>query len=341
MKKRSVLMYAARAAAAGLMMLLAGCKSAAVPLHITREVTPEVTITRQSLEAHLLARVAGMDTLLAYVEGTLVIQGLPTTKEKPATPVEEKRAKLGKTAYPGERTEELTGTRLFVKRVAGEAPCTRFVTEFPSLETAFSLLSVGDKFWIRIPRREQPGVTGTFNDSLPRLKGWPTMRPQDLGTLLFCDDLRPVSGRLAYTSYMETWPDYYILHILRPTRTPEILYSRLWIDRQTQNVIYHQVFDPDGTVVAEARIFEYKDVSTVPKSKGRRLPTSAAAAEAGEFFSMPTRAVVFWPKENLALNLTFTRAVLNEPLDIQFFAPLDATKIRVVEMPQTAETPKE
>ena len=333
MKKWEIQRRAARAACAtGVMLLaLAGCRSAPPAMHVTREVTPETAVTRQALEARLLANIGAVDTFLADVNGRLVIQGLPVGTEKPTPLMERKLRTVARPAYPGEWSAVLTTTRLLARRKAGEEPRTRFVTEFLTERLAFSLLSIGDRFWIRVPKPAAPVVTGVINDDKPRSSGWPTMRPQDLGVLLFYDDLRPEAGEWKYITCMETWPDYYILHVLHPGRAPEIIYSRIWVERQTLNVVYHQLFDADGTVVAEARLGTYTELSATSKSKGESYPKGNEPAEERTMVSLPTEAIVFWPKENLALELRFTHIVLNQPIEDQFFAPPDATKARIVD----------
>ncbi len=341
MKRTNILKCVAGVAmAASLMLALAGCGSSNMRFHVPLPVPAETPLTREALTVRLVAQVAGMDTVLAHVEGSLVVQGFPVTKDQLKTPAAQELEKIAPPTYPGERTEELSGARLFARRIAGEEPRTRFLAEFPRVGTALSLLSIGDRFWVRSPLPNLPVVTGDFNDSASRPKGPPTMRPQDLGMLLFCDDLMPVNGKWNYTSYMEVWPNYYILHILHTARSPEVIYSRLWIDRQTLTVVYHQIFDPDGTVVAEARLSDYRDFSTVSRSRGRSMPKGARLAENSATFTMPVRAVIFWPKENMALDLRISRVVANEPIEDQYFSPPDATKIRVVEIPP-AETTKE
>jgi len=327
-------------AAAGLMLLaLTGCGSTPPRLHIANEATPEAAVTRQTLEARLIASVAPLQTFVANVNGRLVIQGVPPAEPATMTPAEKQLEANQRQEYPGEWSTVLTTTRLLVKRTAGEPFRTRFVAEFAVQKTAFSLLSVGDQFWMRSPQAGAPVVTGSLDDDRPRPSDWPTARPQDLGVLLLLDDLRVSEGGWKYVTFMETWPNYYILHVLHPDRTPQIIYSRIWVDRRTLNVVYHQLFDANGTVVAEARLGSYADFPATPKSRG----VSARGETPGErtTVSLPLEAVVFWPKENMALELRFTHVVLNDPLPNQYFAPPDVTKVRVVEMPSPPKALKE
>jgi hypothetical protein len=313
---------------------LAGC-SASKQIRILEDAPLGAAIARSEVEARIIGNISGIETLLTDAQGNLVGQGPAPRQatEERGTPPQAGNTPPKAEPGPAQWTEPITNGRFMAKRVANEPPKTRFVAEFPSYRSVFSLLSAGEKFWIRPPRPDGQVIAGTFDDTRPRTEGWPTVRPQDLGMLLLCDDIRP--GGPPYISYMETWPHLYILHIIRPDRRPEIVYSRIWVERETLNVLYHQVFDADGTVVAEARMSDYRDVP-VALSKGRAYKPGEKTSEMRQLVSLPRQVIIFWPKENLALELLLTHTRVNEKVDDQVFAPPDPTKAVILQMPSPA-----
>jgi hypothetical protein len=309
-------------------------------MRIEKEADAPNVVARSVVENKLITNALAMSTIQMEVKGSLIMD--PTSSRADAS--EDRPSAGGKpTPSSAPREMELTGGRFIAKRIPGEPRLTRFHCDFIRNNSVFSLLSAENLFWVRLPVHGAFFFVGSLDYRHPRpvrlpvgqFQGAvPTIRPQDLGTLLLCDDLFPESGG-TNASYMEVWPQFYILHIMRPGRSPEPIYSRLWIDRQSLNVIYHQLFDATGALVAEAYLSDHRFYPTIPKSKGVAGSAKERAEEAKgpKEASLPGRAICYWPKDNIAMRLEFLRVHLNEKFQEGVFAQPDTSKGAVVTLP--------
>jgi len=299
-------------------------------IHIRDLPASQNTISREELEAKLLTNNAFITSIYAYVEGDIVTMQREAGGTEPKTRTGAENAEWSGT---------LTNGRFMASRSSKSPWMTRFVAEFPMLQATFSLLANGRNFWIRPPRPTAQLFKGTHDNTFARPEGWPTLRPQDLGVLLLCDDLFATEESERNVTYMETWPTFYVLHILRPQRKPEVIYSRIWVHRETLQIAYHQLFDADGSVVAEARLGGYKPMSVAGPKRWGRAPDETSTAEKSAYVEIPTEARIFWPKDKVALDIRLKHIRLNQGIEASVFDPPDESKAVVVEIPAYAAPP--
>ena len=126
-------------------------------------------------------------------------------------------------------------------------------------------------------------------------------RTIDLDLLLYDEVFRDAEKEPGI-EFMEIWPRHYILTVLRADR-PGAVCSRIWVSRKTLMVTHHQLFDADGTILAEARFANYAHF----------------AARGGEGVTLPTRAIFIWPREELVLDITLAQVSVNKALEPRVF----------------------
>jgi len=193
----------------------------------------------------------------------------------------------------------------------------RFLADFPGSAAGISMLGIGEDFWITVLNPE-PGAPrriiykGTLDRTSPRPEVYFSLRPQDIIDLLLYDELFLDPERDKSLEYMEVWPNHYILTILRAERL-NMIYSRIWVDRRTLQVTHHQLFDADGSILAEARFWDYDEYPTADKRKLETLPAEMRKV------AIPRRMLFLWPRENLALEVKLTGVKVNAEIKPTFF----------------------
>lgn len=299
---------AGAAAWVALALLLVGCRRH--DLRLSGDIMLPPQETSDSLRERLTEQRDRLQTVQARVEGRVAWQADL-----------EQFASAGAAAPRRSETAlaSISAGLLQATRFPGEPRQTRLVATFPRYRSVLEMLAVDDLFWLRKFQQSKLFLSGRLAGDRPRPRAWTSMRPQDLGTLLFNDDLFPSAAAEASTMYMETWPDVYILHVLRIEREPEPIYSRIWIQRSDLTVRSHQLFEPDGTLVAEARFDEYKDFQLKPPRSWRRGESRPNPG----MIRLPEAVMLYWPRDRVVLQLRLKYEKINEPLDPAFFAPPD------------------
>jgi len=182
----------------------------------------------------------------------------------------------------------------------------------------FTMLGVGDRFWISLPNPEHAddpdaprGYTyyGDISRETVRPRGRMSIRPQDVADLLLHDEVyaalqegppdaeggTAMGGTLCFR---EVWEDRYVLNFLRPDR-PEAIVSRIWIERKKFRVTTHQLFDGTGEILAEARFGKYRVL---------RGPRSQLDVE------VPTVILFLWPRDEVVMEVRLSGISVNEPI---------------------------
>ena len=188
----------------------------------------------------------------------------------------------------------------------------RFIAEISGVGPVLELLGLGDFFEVKI--RNADTKLGAYRSTLyrgkcepgaPRAKDQFSMRPQDIINLIVCQELL-ASAPFYKSFYMETWPDYYVIHVLRGDETwAEGIHSKIWVERQNLTIAIHQLYDVTGTMVAEARFTEYINMTTWPS---RDLPAIHVP--------IPHRIRFVWPLDRVIIDVRFRRGdlYLNRPI---------------------------
>ena len=295
--------------------LIAGC-SRGPAIRIRPESTgPVRDATRDQLLALIDLQFGGLETLQTQISGVFIWEASTETGETIMESMDLGRSDLLFSRRPNEpKAVRLVGG---VQHRAGGV---------------FSALGRDRNFWVRLPWRPGLAFTGSVESTSRRPRVNTTIRPQDISSLLFFDDIAPLESDRMYISFLETWPRIYILHILKTDRFPgEILHSRIWFDRSDLSVIAHQLFDSDGSVVAEAR---YGGFSTIPLERtGRALDADRDTVR------IPSEVMIFWPKDRVVLNMNIRAGRVNSPIDERTFQPPDPSRIQYRDIQSQPGTP--
>jgi len=202
----------------------------------------------------------------------------------------------------------------------------------------FSLLGIGDKFWISLPNPraddpdEPPGhvITGDVYKKQggrggqeirldptrrQRPRGLISARPQDfLDLLLFDEVFALIDGKSNMLCYRETWDDHYVLTFLRPDWQEHIV-SRIWIERKDLRVTIHQIFDANGEILAEARFRDY----------GRyKIGRSNLTVE------VPHQVCLLWPRDYTVMEIELSAVRVNKSIPEKRWQPQIDRGYRVV-----------
>lgn len=168
--------------------------------------------------------------------------------------------------------------------------------------TLFDISSDGDRFWLYVPQ-ENKCYTGK-SDAFHRVEAIGiNIFPGDMAHLFNYKELLKEK-----TPAVETWPAYWLVHVLYVGASEVSLKGNLYIDRVDGEIFRCEVFNPDGSVRLQA------------------LFSNPAAINGCK---VPQRIDVRWPVYSTTLSMTFSNITVNGVLDPKVFAPA---------MPEETET---
>ena len=170
--------------------------------------------------------------------------------------------------------------------------------------TVFDMLSDEENYWFYLPN-EKAVYTGKCNTVRKRDTGM-FISPDDIAALLEYDKL--FEGRSAY---METWPTYWLVHILERKGDTVMPYSRLRVDRIDNRVTDLTLFKPDSFIKVQASFYDYAVISERP---------------------IPEAIQIHWPDTDTTLNLSMNNITINEPLKPEMFQFKKPKKARIIEI---------
>lgn len=157
--------------------------------------------------------------------------------------------------------------------------------------TVFDMLSDGDNYWFYLPK-EKIVYKGKCN----MVRNTDTngyIFPDDIAALLEYDKL--FGGRQAY---METWPTFWLFHVLDGKGEEIVPYGKLCVDRIDNTVIELTMFKPDSFVRVQASFSDYAEIN-------------------GQ--SIPKAVQIHWPDTNTTLTLNMNNIIINELLKPEIF----------------------
>lgn len=170
--------------------------------------------------------------------------------------------------------------------------------------TAFDMLSDGDDYWFYLPK-EKVVYTGKCN----------TEKKADTSAYIFPDDIASLleydkffEGRPAY---METWPSFWLVHVLDRRGDEVVPYGRLKVDRVDNTVNELTLFKPDSFVKAQASFSDYAEIN-------------------GQ--SIPKTIQIHWPDTNTTLTLGLSNIVINETLKPEIFLFKKPERAEIIEI---------
>ncbi|GAX59693.1 altronate dehydratase [Candidatus Scalindua japonica] len=169
--------------------------------------------------------------------------------------------------------------------------------------TAFDMLSDGENYWFYLPK-ERVVYTGKCDT----IKGTDTnayIFPDDIAALLEHDKL--FEGRYAY---METWPTFWLVHVLDQFGNRVAPYARLMVNRVESTVTELTMFKPDSFIRAQASFNDYTETN------GQSVPESIQ---------------IHWPDTDTTLSLNLNNIIINEPLKPEIFHFKKPKKADIIE----------
>jgi len=167
--------------------------------------------------------------------------------------------------------------------------------------TVFDMLSDGETYWFHLPK-EKVVYKGKCN--VTRRKNTNAcIFPDDIAALLEYDRLFEDKH-----SYMETWPTFWLVHILEQGLVP---YSRVSVDRIDNTVTELTMFKPDSSVRVQAKFHDYSEINGQSISKAIQI---------------------HWPDTNTTLTLNLNNIIINEPLKPEIFRFKKPKKAEIVEI---------
>ena len=167
--------------------------------------------------------------------------------------------------------------------------------------TVFNMLSDGENYWFYLPK-EKVVYKGKCN-VIRKTNTNAYVFPDDIAALLEYDRLFE-----ARHSYMETWPTFWLVHILEQEFVP---YGRLSVDRIDNTVTKHTMFKPDSSVRVQATFSDYAEIN-------------------GQ--SIPKAIQINWPDTNTNLTLNLNNITINEPLNPEIFRFKKPKRAEIVEI---------
>ena len=167
--------------------------------------------------------------------------------------------------------------------------------------TVFNMLSDGENYWFYWPK-EKVVYKGKCN-VIRKTNTNAYVFPDDIAALLEYDRLFE-----ARHSYMETWPTFWLVHILEQEFVP---YGRLSVDRIDNTVTELTMFKPDSSVRVQATFSDYAEIN-------------------GQ--SIPKAIQINWPDTNTNLTLNLNNITINEPLNPEIFRFKKPKRAEIVEI---------
>ena len=167
--------------------------------------------------------------------------------------------------------------------------------------TVFDMLSDGENYWFYLPK-EKVVYKGKCN-VIRKTNTNAYVFPDDIAALLEYDRLFE-----ARHSYMETWPTFWLVHILEQEFVP---YGRLSVDRIDNTVTELTMFKPDSSVRVQATFSDYAEIN-------------------GQ--SIPKAIQIHWPDTNTTLTLNLNNITINEPLNPEIFRFKKPKRAEIVEI---------
>ncbi|MCP4251808.1 MAG: hypothetical protein GY775_00110 [Candidatus Scalindua sp.] len=170
--------------------------------------------------------------------------------------------------------------------------------------TAFDMISDGEEYWFYIPN-EKVVYTGKCDTGEKRDSSM-YISPDDIAALIEYEKL--FEGR---SSYMETLPAFWLVHILDRKGDEIVPYGRLKMERIDSIVTEFTIFNPDSSIKAQAFFHDY-------------------AEKNGQ--SIPVTIQIHWPDTNTTLHLNLNNITINEPLKPEIFLFKKPKKAEIIEI---------
>ncbi len=170
--------------------------------------------------------------------------------------------------------------------------------------TVFDMLSDGENYWFYLPK-EKVVYTGKCGE-IKKTNTNAYIFPDDIAAILEHDRL--FEGR---QSYMETWPAFWLVHILEKSRGGFVPYGRLKINRIDSTVTELTMFKPDSFIRAQASFHDYTKINDQ---------------------TVPETVQINWPETNTTLTFNLKNIAINEYLKPEIFKFKKPRKADIIEI---------
>jgi outer membrane lipoprotein-sorting protein len=170
--------------------------------------------------------------------------------------------------------------------------------------TVFDMISDGENYWFYLPEKKvvykgKCNVTRKANTKA-------YIFPDDIAALLEYD--RFFEGRHAY---METWPAFWLVHILEQRSEEFVPYSRLSVNRIDNTITELTMFRPDSFVRVQASFHDYAEINGQP---------------------IPEAVQIHWPDTKTTLTLNLNNITINETLKSEIFQFKKPKRAEIIEI---------
>ena len=269
------------------------------------EQIPSAPARRDVSRKELLQIVQDNMNRLATLTARADIQVIKQDILVPAGRIADIRRRAGKDYEKTYLRTEVNGGLLLSRPPHGPRK-VRFSGVISGANAGFTLLGVGDEFWISMPNlerdRDNPDASRgviyngktTPDEMRPRDKL--SVRPQDVCDLLLQDEVYDIiQGKPETLCYCETWPDFYVLNFLR-LDWPEHVFAKIWVERKNLRVAIHQIYDRSGVIVAEGRFRNY---------------VASKSHQGAIVVDVPTEIMFIWPRDHLVMEAQLSGIKVN------------------------------
>ncbi len=170
--------------------------------------------------------------------------------------------------------------------------------------TVFDMLSDGEHYWFYLPKDKV--VYAGKCDTVKKSNTNAYIFPDDIAAILEHDRL--FEGR---QSYMETWPAFWLVHILEESRGEFAPYGRLKINRSDSTVTELTMFNPDSFIRAQASFHGYVKIDNQ---------------------TVPQAVQIDWPETGTSLSFNLKNITVNEHLKPEIFKFKKPGKAEIVDV---------
>jgi len=288
------------------LLVLSGCRSASVSTTRTVPLAAK-PVTKDATREELLESYNSMAGNIRSINSTVELK--PTAGSKYSGLIEEYHEV--KAFLFAERPAEI--------RVIGQAPVIG--------TTIFDMASDGQTFRVSIPSKGK-FLTGPVSLERPSEKPIENLRPQHLLEALLWPEIRKEEATL-FEEFNDETSRYYVLTVLRGGYRTEIL-RKVWFDRSDLRETRLQRFGPNGALVSDVRLSDWRPVDAPAAANG---PSDQPAPPA----TFPRTIRIDRPHDDYRLDLQLLKVTLNEKIPVQRFELEQPAGSELVQVSEAAE----
>jgi hypothetical protein len=189
----------------------------------------------------------------------------------------------------------------------------RVIGQVPVIgKTAFDMSSDGETFRVSIPSKNK-FLVGTVASTHESDKPIENLRPEHVLEAFLWPEIRK-EEEVLLEEYNDDSGRYYVLTVLRGGYRTEIL-RKIWFDRTELHVSRLENFAPNGVLMADIRLSDWRavDVSVVPSAPVASTPGGNAVTDFARTVAIDR------PHDDYKLDLQIGKITLNDPIPASRF----------------------